>query len=301
MDKLDLNKSQGSDGHHPRTYKELSHIIYKPLHLIFIFMKSLREWEITNDWKYAEVIPVHKKGPCNSPQNYHPISLTSIACKMMESIIREYLMHHMPMNNLFANQKHGFLPCRSCITQLLEVLDNWFQNFYSNICNDVIYLDMAKAFYSAPHKRLLSLLISYGITDNLHKWIESFLFDRKQRTRISSRPAPDRPHVSTTRVVVNMAAKFQPANPSPPFNYTMTDQHGSIHPLDRAEAEKDLVVWIDNWLTFSVHVAKLATKANSLLGLIHRSFKYLDKDSLPLIYKDVIRPTSSMPTQFGGL
>ncbi len=90
-------------------------------------------------------------------------------------------------------------------------------------------------------------------------------------------------------MVGNMAAKFQPANQSPPFSYTMTDQHGSIHPLDKAEAEKDLGVWIDNRLTFSVHVAKSAAKANSLLDLIHRSFKYLDKDSLPLIYKAIIR------------
>ncbi len=110
-------------------------------------MRPLHEGEIPSDWKYVEVIPVHKKGPHNSLQNYHPISLTSITCKTMESIIREHLMHHMMADNIFANQQHG-----SCITQLLGFLDNWFQNFDSNIYIDVIYLDMAKAFDSVPHK-----------------------------------------------------------------------------------------------------------------------------------------------------
>ncbi len=91
----------------------------------------------------------------------------------------------MPAAHLITNQQHGFLPGRSCITQLIDVLDNWFQKFDSNICIDVIYLDMAKAFDLVLHKRLLSLLKSYGINDNLHKWIESFPFDTKQRTCIN--------------------------------------------------------------------------------------------------------------------
>ncbi len=78
----------------------------------------------------------------------------------------------------------------------------------------------------------------------------------------------------------------------------MTDQHGSIHPLGEAEAEKDLGVWVDNQLTFSVHVAKSAAKANSLLSLIHSSFKYLDKDNLPFIHK--ARPLIEY-AHFGGL
>ena len=70
----------------------------------------------------------------------------------------------------------------------------------------------------------------------------------------------------------------------------MTVQYGSIHPLAEVEAEKDLGVWVDNWLTFSVHVAKSTAKANSLLSLIRQSIKQLDKDNLLLIYKAIIRP-----------
>ncbi len=121
---------------------------------------------------------ITQKGPRNLPCNYRPINLTSIACKIMESIIREHLMKHMIENNLFAEQQHGFLPGRSRATQLLDVLDDWFLNFDKNLPMDVIYLDMVRAFDTVP-------LHSYGITEKVHSWIRVFLTDRKQRTCIN--------------------------------------------------------------------------------------------------------------------
>ena len=89
-------------------------------------------------------------------------------------------MKHMTDNGLFTNHQHGFLPGRSCITQLLEVLDNWLLNYDDNTGIDAIYLDFSKAFDSVPHTRLLSQLHSYGITGNVHRWVSQFLRNRKQ-------------------------------------------------------------------------------------------------------------------------
>ncbi len=166
-----------------RVFSKLSNTIDKPLCLIY--NRSLEESVVPKDWRRTEVIPVHKKGPINLPCNYRPISLTSIACKIMESIIREYLMKHMIDNDLFAEQQHGFLPGRSCVTQLLDVLDDWFLNFDNNVPVDEIYLDMVKAFDTVPHRRLFTQLHSYGITEKIHSWIRAFLTDREQRTRIN--------------------------------------------------------------------------------------------------------------------
>ena len=36
-------------------------------------------------WKDARVTPLFKKGQKSNPGNYHPVSLTSIVCKCMET------------------------------------------------------------------------------------------------------------------------------------------------------------------------------------------------------------------------
>ena len=57
------------------------------------------------------------------PENYRPVSLTSILCKVMESILKDHLLDFVRENNILSNTQYGFLPGRSTILQLLNVLD----------------------------------------------------------------------------------------------------------------------------------------------------------------------------------
>ena len=41
-------------------------------------------------------------------------------------------------------------------------------------------LDVAKAFDTVPHERLIGKLRHYGITHNIHSWVASFLKGRTQ-------------------------------------------------------------------------------------------------------------------------
>ena len=50
----------------------------------------------------------------------------------------------------------------------------------------VAYIDYAKAFDSVSHAKLLIKLRACGIAGNLLKWIESFLSNRSQQTRIGA-------------------------------------------------------------------------------------------------------------------
>ena len=69
-------------------------------------------------------------------------------------------MKHMVDNNLLSDAQHGFVPGRSCLTQLLQVLDQWTEILDSGGLVDVVYLDYAKAFDSVPHHRLILKLQS---------------------------------------------------------------------------------------------------------------------------------------------
>ncbi len=68
--------------------------------LTIIFRKSMEEGGVPNDWKEANVTPIFKKGSKASPLNYRPVSLTSVSCKIVESVIRDALTDHLGWNKL---------------------------------------------------------------------------------------------------------------------------------------------------------------------------------------------------------
>jgi len=175
---LDISKSPGPDFWHPRFFKEAAFELTKPLTVLF--QKSLDTGVLPDVWKTANVVPVFKKGDRKLPSNYRPISLTLVICKILESVIRDKIFEYLLRNNLLSNQQHGFVPGRSCITQLLTALNCWTESLEHGTPVDVIYLDFSKAFDSVPHERLLLKLRAYGIQGNILRWIKSFLSGRKQ-------------------------------------------------------------------------------------------------------------------------
>ena len=131
------------------------------------------------------VVPVHKKGSKQTPGNYRPISLTSIPCKIMESLIRDELMEFLSLTGQLSRHQHGFRPRRSCSSQLLEVLEDWCKIIEQGDPVDVVYLDFRKAFDAVPHSRLLRKLHGYGVAGKLLRWIEAFLSGRKQKVVVN--------------------------------------------------------------------------------------------------------------------
>ena len=74
----------------------------------------------------------------------------------------------------------AFKKC-SCITQLIECLNDLTNNFDNKIQTDAIYFDFAKAFDTVPHKRLILKLQQAGTHGLVLEWIRSFLENRRQR------------------------------------------------------------------------------------------------------------------------
>ena len=159
LESVNTAKSKGSDNIHPKFLVETAKTIVTPLSIIY--RKLLDEGILPKEWKSANISAFHKKGSKSDPSNYRPISLTSVVCKTLEKIIRNSIMEHMETNNLFSQHQHGFRKGRSCVTQLLEVLDKWTEEIDSKHSLDTIYLDFRKAFDTVPHIRLINKLKSY--------------------------------------------------------------------------------------------------------------------------------------------
>ena len=185
LSKLNPNKSPGPDKIYPRILQELNVELAGPLAILF--NKSIKEGKLPKEWKLAEITAIFKKGNRMSTNNYRPVSLTCILCKLMEQFIRDVVQNHMEHFKLYCKCQHGFRKGKSCVTQLLEVMDD-FSNYIDNgQAFDVIYLDFKKAFDSVPHERLLVKLKSYGIDGNLFRWIKDFLSERLQYVKVGSK------------------------------------------------------------------------------------------------------------------
>ncbi|KAA3670832.1 uncharacterized protein DEA37_0011764 [Paragonimus westermani] len=122
-------------------------------------------------------------GDRHSPASYRPISLTSIPYKIMERLLKRTILKHFSSDNLFSSIHHGFLPDRSCITNMLIFMDSLTEAKDNRHISDAIFFDFAKAFDRVPHGPLLHKLEAYGIQGGVLRWIISFLGNRASRVK----------------------------------------------------------------------------------------------------------------------
>jgi hypothetical protein len=182
LDKLKTDKSPGPDGIHSKLLYEIRDIIKKPLALLF--QQSLFEGKLPEDWKSAIITPLFKKGSKADPQNYRPVSLTSIVCKIFESVLKDKILEHLEKHSLIRDSQHGFTRGRSCLTNLLDFLEEVTKELDKGNAVDIIYLDFAKAFDKVPHRRLVEKIRSHGISGKIASWIGEWLKDRKQKVNV---------------------------------------------------------------------------------------------------------------------
>jgi hypothetical protein len=123
------------------------------------------------------------------------------------------MMEHLELNNILYEMQHGFRSNRSCESQIISLAHPLAQNNDKNIQTDLIIMDFAKAFDKVSHKRLISKLKCYGISDQITNWITSFLANRTQTVRLEN----------TT------SGKIAVTSGVPPRNCTMAHTVSNIH------------------------------------------------------------------------
>lgn len=179
LEGLKPHKATGPDNIPSRLLIEAAEEL-SPAFVLF-FQATLDQGVLPQAWKNAFVSPIFKKGKRSDPSNYRPISLTSIACKILEHVIHSNILRHLEKFNILSNFQHGFRKKRSCESQLLLTIHDLASGLNNRSQIDAVLLDFSKAFDKVPHQRLLKKLHHYGIRGMILDWIKAFLLSRKQQ------------------------------------------------------------------------------------------------------------------------
>ena len=170
-------KAAGPDRIHGMVLKNCAFGLAYPLSKLF--QVSYNTGIIPQEWKLANVVPVHKKGTKADVTNYRPISLTCLIMKIFEKIVRDEIL--LKCRHMLNDNQHGFLPAKSCDTQMLFFNESLTYSLNNNIPVDVVYFDFSKAFDSVNHDILLTKLKNeYGLDGRLLKFLVDYLRGRQQ-------------------------------------------------------------------------------------------------------------------------
>ena len=183
LQNLDVKKASGPDELPCRLLKELAN----ELALIYtdIFQCSLDTGELPSAWKTTNVAPIYIKVPVCEAENYCPVSLTCVPCKLLEHILCSHIHAHLDSHQALTPLNHSFRAKHSCETQLLITMQHLLTKCDPvRAQTDVAVLDFSKAFDKVPHGGLMNKLRLLGIEGNIAQWIQAFLSWRTQRVSV---------------------------------------------------------------------------------------------------------------------
>ena len=97
-------------------------IIAEPL--CFLFNALIEESKFPNHLKSAFVIPIFRKGDCENPVNYRPISITPASSKLLEKVLHEQISEYLLQHILPSKTQYGFFSNFSPTDALLDAREN---------------------------------------------------------------------------------------------------------------------------------------------------------------------------------
>ena len=175
---LSSSRSLACDELDSYSIKLAADVIALPLHHIMTL--SICQQRFPRQWKYAKILPLHKKESTLERKNYRPVAILSPLSKILEKIVYEQLYEYFSRNNILHSNLHGFRKNRSTQTALLQMYDRWVGAAARGQVSGAVLLDLSSAFDLVPPDILLAKLEIYGLEADFLSWIRSYLSDRYQ-------------------------------------------------------------------------------------------------------------------------
>ena len=182
ISKLDMNKATGSDDIDAIfLIRSKAFILSSITRLINM---SFASGVFPNDWKYAKVFPLFKKGDINFVGNFRPISILPAVSKLIERIVHQQLYDYLVNNSILSKSQFGFRPGHSTASALGCLTDSWLKSIDKGQIVGALFIDLRRAFDTVDTSILLNKLKNIGLSNLSLAWFESYLNNRKQYVAI---------------------------------------------------------------------------------------------------------------------
>lgn len=178
---LKISKGTGLDGIPARFIKDGADVLKDQLtHIINL---SIETSTVPLDFKYARVKPLFKKQSRLDVSNYRPISILSVASKLLEKAIFTQMEKYLKENNILYGFQSGFrggFSTETCLVRLSDYIRS--QSSLGNYTGMVL-IDLQKAFDTVDHNILCSKLRAMGFSNV--DWFKSYLGGRRQLVSVN--------------------------------------------------------------------------------------------------------------------
>ena len=105
--------------------------------------------------------------------------------KILERLIYNRVIKFINKHDILYKYQFGFKKGHSTYMPLTFIIDKIVEALENHEHVMVLYLDLAKAFYTVDNKILLNKLSHYGIRGKALSWFENYLNERQQFVKCS--------------------------------------------------------------------------------------------------------------------
>jgi hypothetical protein len=138
-----------------------------------LFNTMLKESKFPVEWTKAIIIPLHKKGNIENPDNYRGISLLSILSKVFTGIINQRLNKWAEANDILSEAQAGFRKGRSTVDHIFTLNALIEKQFSRNMKLYVAFIDFRKAYDMVNRNILYTVLFRAGIKGKMLELIKA--------------------------------------------------------------------------------------------------------------------------------
>jgi len=144
-----------------------------------------------SSWRKSTIIPIHKNGSFDNPDNHRGISLLNILSKVFTSILNRRLVQWAEEHNHIVEQQAGFRKNYSTVDNIFilhSVIERYLKRKKKLY---VSFIDFKKAFDYVNRNTLWKILRSYGITGRMLKILQSIYTSVRSHVRCQEGTSED--------------------------------------------------------------------------------------------------------------